>query len=383
MQNRWFVLGVLFLVRMTMAFQFQITAAIAPLYMQTFGVGLADIGMMIGLYLAPGLIFAYPGGAIGGRMGDKQAVTLGLGLMVAGSAAMALLPSWEAQIAGRVLAGIGGTLLNVLMSKMVTDNFAGREISTAMGIFVNSWPVGIALALVAVPMIAAAGGLAWALWSGVLLPALGLCLFVLAYRPSGADPSGAVVDRVQLGRQALLGVLTAGAIWGLYNASLSMIFGFGPAMLAERGWSLQSASSTISVVLWMGAISIPLGGMIADRTGHKDTVLIVGVVGMALALLVTAQPQFPYAAFVAMGLIAGIAAGPIMSLPSEVLAPGNRAAGMGVFYTVFYACVVMAPILAGRVADAFQSARAPFFLGAVMLGLCLLALALFRRIAAR
>jgi hypothetical protein len=41
-----------------MAFQFQSVAAVAPLPGQTFGVGLADIGMLIGLYFAPGIALA-------------------------------------------------------------------------------------------------------------------------------------------------------------------------------------------------------------------------------------------------------------------------------------------------------------------------------------
>ena len=44
-------------------------------------------------------------------------------------------------------------LLNVLMSKMVTDWFAGKEIGTAMAVFLNSWPLGIALALLALPIV--------------------------------------------------------------------------------------------------------------------------------------------------------------------------------------------------------------------------------------
>ena len=73
---------------------------------------------------------------------------------------MALVPSWSAQIAGRLIAGLGGVLLNVIMSKMVTDWFAGREIASAMAIFVNSWPVGIALALVGLPPVGSAFGVA-------------------------------------------------------------------------------------------------------------------------------------------------------------------------------------------------------------------------------
>ena len=51
MRNRWGILAILFVVRLTIAFQFQSVAAVAPLLQQTFGVGLADIGILIG----PGL----------------------------------------------------------------------------------------------------------------------------------------------------------------------------------------------------------------------------------------------------------------------------------------------------------------------------------------
>ncbi|MEO1318641.1 MAG: MFS transporter, partial [Pseudomonadota bacterium] len=65
----WRLLAVLFAARATMAFQFQAVAALAPSLMERHGVGLAEIGLLIGLYLSPGLVAAYPGGAIGRRFG--------------------------------------------------------------------------------------------------------------------------------------------------------------------------------------------------------------------------------------------------------------------------------------------------------------------------
>ena len=55
MRNRWGILAVLFAARGTMAFQFQSVAAVAPLLTSQFGVSLADIGVLIGLYFAPGV----------------------------------------------------------------------------------------------------------------------------------------------------------------------------------------------------------------------------------------------------------------------------------------------------------------------------------------
>jgi MFS family permease len=57
-----------------MAFQFQSVAAVAPLLGHDFGVGLADIGILIGLYFTPGVALALPGGAIGQRFGDNTTV---------------------------------------------------------------------------------------------------------------------------------------------------------------------------------------------------------------------------------------------------------------------------------------------------------------------
>lgn len=163
MAVRWRMLVLLFLVRTTMAFQFQAVGALSPVYQDAFAVGIAEIGLLIGLYLSPGLFLAVPGGALGQRFGDKRVVSGGLALMAVGGALMALSDLWGAQLAGRLLAGIGGVLLNVLMTKMVADWFSGREISFSLAIFVNSWPVGIALALIVLPLMAEAEGLTAAL----------------------------------------------------------------------------------------------------------------------------------------------------------------------------------------------------------------------------
>ena len=47
-----------------MAFQFQSIATLSPFLQQEAGLGLAEIGLLIGLYLAPGVRVAVPGGAM-------------------------------------------------------------------------------------------------------------------------------------------------------------------------------------------------------------------------------------------------------------------------------------------------------------------------------
>ena len=55
-----------------------------------------------------------------------------------------------------------------------------------------------------------------------------------------------------------------------------MIFGFGPAMLAERGWSVAAAGSAVSVVMWLTMLSVPAGGFLADWTKRHVAFIVCG-----------------------------------------------------------------------------------------------------------
>ncbi len=376
MSERWRVLTLLFSIRTVFAFQFATVGALGPLVGETYGVDAAGVGFLIGLYLSPGLVMALPGGAIGRFFGDKPAVAAGLALMTLGGAVTAFGAGWEAQLTGRVIAGAGGVILNVLMTKMVTDWFAGREIATAMGIFVNSWPVGIAAALVAQPFVAAVGGLDVALGLTAVLSALGCAALLLRYRPVGASvavtggfPSGA----------AFRGLMLAASVWGLYNAALAMVFSFGPTMLTARGWSLEAASSASSLSMWVFAAALPFGGIIADRTGRTGLTIAVGCGLAAAALLALPRLDETIAVLILFGIVAGPPAGAIMSLPARVLTPETRALGMGLFFTLFYLCMVLGPMVAGGLIDLTGWDGAAMDFGAAMMLASVGALALFMR----
>ena len=381
-ENRWFVLAVLFAARVTMAFQFQAVAALSPVYMARFDVALADIGLLIGLYLAPGLAIALPGGAIGRRFGDRLVIAFGMALMLAGAIAMVLIPTWEGQMFGRLLAGTGGVLLNVLMSKVVTDYFAGREIATAMGVFVNSWPVGIAAALLFLPLIGATDDPQSAQILVGFTTLAGLVLFLLGTRAPDKSQENQI-EATALRGTALVAVILAGAIWGLYNGALAMVFGFGPAMLVEQGWTLTAASASTSIVLWLVAVSVPLGGFLADRLGRRDGVMILGFVAFGICLCLAPNTGNIIPILALLGLFGGLSAGPIMSLPAKVLDPGNRALGMGVFFTLFYVGVVFAPILGGALSELSGTSQTAFYFGAALLVICCAMLVAFNRITGR
>jgi MFS family permease len=379
LRNRWVILAVLFAVRATMAFQFQSIAAVAPLLSGEFGVGLADIGVLIGLYFAPGVLLALPGGAIGQRFGDKTTVLGALLLMLAGSLVMAFASSWSLQIAGRLVGGAGGVILSVQMTKMLTDWFAGKEIATAMAIFVNSWPAGVAISLLVLPLIGTISGVSAVHLSVAALIGCGFVLLAIGYR-SPMDTPVASAASSRLDRNAAIAVIAAGLIWGLFNVGFAVIFSFGPSMLVERGWSIASAGSAISIVLWLAVGSVPLGGYLADRTGRPQLLLVTGCIVFAMLMLLLPRSSAVISTIVAIGLVCGYPAGPIMSLPAGVLQPATRAIGMGLFYTMYYAAMMLGPVIGGACAKWTGSAAAAFDFGAAMILACPVILWAFNRI---
>jgi MFS family permease len=378
LRNRWGILAILFVVRLTIAFQFQSVAAVAPLLQQSFGVGLADIGILIGLYFTPGIVLALPGGAIGRTLGDKPTTIVALLLMTAGSLVMATTDVWGWQMAGRLASGAGGVLLTVQLTKMGTDWFAGKEIATAMAIFVNSWPAGVAISLLVLPAIGTAYGAGAVFLVAGALTAIGIVLITFYQAPPGATASAAGSGR--LDPLALLAVIVAGAIWGLYNVGFAMIFSFGPSLLAERGWSIAAAGSAISLVMWLSVISVPAGGYLADRFKRPFVLAIVASLVVAGLLAWLTRSDAVITILVLIGLIGGHPAGPIMSLTARVLVRETRAIGMGVFYTLFYAAMMLGPAIAGRLAKSAGTAAVALDLGVLTVLACPPLMWLFERI---
>src|SRR3712207_5887461 len=170
-----------------MGFQFQSLASAAPPLVEDMGLGYAEVGSLIGLYFLPGVALALPGGLLGRRFGDTRVVALGLALMAGGGALAGLAEGYAALAAGRLLSGFGAVLLNVLMAKMVADWFAGREVALAMAVFVNSFPIGVGLALLTLGGLAEALGWRAALHATAAAAAAALLLVAFAYRPHPND----------------------------------------------------------------------------------------------------------------------------------------------------------------------------------------------------
>ena len=74
------------------------------------------------------------------------------------------------------------------MMKMVADWFTGKEISTAMAVFVSSWPIGIAISLLALPPIGVVYGASAVYVAVAALIAVGAVLLAGSYNSLAVGP---------------------------------------------------------------------------------------------------------------------------------------------------------------------------------------------------
>ena len=353
MSNRWLILSALFLARTATGFQFQSVATLSSFLLTEFNINYTQLGILISFYLLPGIVIAPPSGLLGQRFGDKNIAILGMTLMVVGGVLTGASHHYTVFLVGRLISGIGAVLLNVLLTKMVTDWFIGRELGTGLALLVSSWPIGIGAALVVLPRVATAASVATALVMTAVVAALVLALIAVIYRvppPVGDTAPPAPGSSSSLSAAEFGLVSLAGVVWALFNVGYIILISFTPPLLIAQGISLKTAAVATSVASWTIISTIALGGMLLDRIGHATALMITSfaVLGLGMALM-PAAPSVPLIAFI--GAVAGVPCGAMLVLPAEVLRPQSRGPGMGVFFTWYYVGMALSTPAAGFVRD--------------------------------
>jgi MFS family permease len=387
MNRLWLVLAVLTLARMTMGFQFQSVAALGPVLTADSILTHTELGTLIGIYLLPGALFAIPGGWLGKRFGDRRVVLTGLAMMTLGGALLVFSNVYEVMLGARLLSGIGAVLLNVLVTKMVTDWFAEHRIASAMGILISSWPLGIAIALLTLGPLAQLLGPGLTFAVPVAICAIALVLVATIYtappapQQTASDAGGSAPGKLSGGE--VWAVALAGCVWCLYNVAFILPLSFGSDFLVTRGVALGAAGAIVSLASWTIIPALPLGAWLAERIGRPVPIMASSFVAIAMLTWMIPFTTHYVVLFVVLGLVFGPAGGLIMALPAQVLGKQNRAVGMGIFFAIYYAGMGIFPAIAGYARDVSGNPAAPMMLAGVTILLALLALLCLRVIQKR
>jgi predicted MFS family arabinose efflux permease len=364
--GKWAMLAVLVVARTTMGLQFQTVADASDQLVSELGISWHELGRLIGLYMLPGVFIALLGALLGRKFGDKRLVVFALLLMTSGGALMAMAESYTLISAGRLFSGIGGVIVNVLMTKMVADWFPGRQISFAMAILIISWPLGLALGLVINGQLLTFTTWQVVMWLGAAFSFMSMLLVWIAYRDPPNLPVSAGGFSLDISRNEAILCCLAGCVWSVYNVGFIMLPSFGGNFFVSLGFGKVEAAFLVSIASWLLIVLVPVGGYIGARWGHQNLILFiaftVGTFGMAW-IPITSEPVV---VFILVGSISVLPAGLIMSLPARILRPQARSTGMGIFFTMFYLGFTVLPEFGGWARDVTGSAGAPIQFGGVM-----------------
>ncbi|MEK6245980.1 MAG: MFS transporter [Pseudomonadota bacterium] len=378
------MLLVLFLVRLAMGYQFQSVASTSSQLVDVFGLSYAEVGTLIGFFLLPGVFIAIPSGALTRAVTDKNLLMVGALAMAAGAFVMGSATSASELYAGRLITGVGGTIFNVILTKMVTDWFIGKEIVLALALMLTAWPVGIALGLLTHGQIAGAHG--WNLVMHVTgVAALAALILTAAFYR--APPSSATANtaplRFGLPSRQLVHMSIVGLGWTLYNAGFIAVVSFAPGALVSAGYEHGAAHSVTSLFMWATLISLPLGGRLLNSIEYITPAIAVSLLTASASIVAISFGMVPVAMFIVLGIFAGIPGGALVSLSTEAVSPENRGPGLGIFYTWYYAGMTVSPVFAGWLRDWTESTKAPMLFAALLLVSVVFCVGILRMLQAR
>ena len=300
------------------------------------------------------------------RLGPKRVVGAGLAVSAAGTALFALAPGYPVALAAKAVQGIGSALAFVAAARYLAGLYGERRNHLALGLYGGGFPLGSAMALVAMPPLAAAfGG-----WRGAFgAEAVFVAAAALAWWRAPAVPRVARPGNI---RDALR---CANCWW----TSLQHAAGFGLAiasgtwitvyLLREFRLPLELSGLLGSLLLVLAVLARPLGGLLLARERMPTRrVMRIGDLAIVAGVALLAFPDRPLAVALVGAILVGIGVGlPYSAVFNTAAAslPGAPGAAQGLAAIGGTAGVIVGAPAMGYAVQTFGFWAAWLFVGGV------------------
>jgi sugar phosphate permease len=271
----------------------------APVFLITHlhverGLGLPLAGALAATTLAGTTLTLIVWGAIVDRIGERRALTIGLGIATISGFASAAPSSLAWLGITWFVLGVGAGSLNSASGRLIAGWFPPERRGTAMGIRQTALPLGTGLAAFFVPVLADARGIGIAL----IAPAIACALATAAVTAFIADPpeppaSGEApppaTDNPYRGDRQLARVHLASMLLVVPQIT---VWTFIVVWLVDaRGWSTAAAGGLAAATQVLGAAGRVGAGWWSDRLGDRlrPIRLIAGAAAATMLLLGLAE----------------------------------------------------------------------------------------------
>ncbi|WP_455449614.1 MFS transporter [Natrinema thermotolerans] len=373
-RRRWIGWGLLVASFFLVSLHRSSTAVLSGELMRAFDTTATSLGLLHSSFFYLYAAFQVPAGLLTDRYGARAIAATGTAVMSAGAVAFGLASTYSVAFGGRVLVGLGASVLFVAALRFCANWFRPDEFGTMTG---ATFSVGILGGLAATtPLAVAISRLGWR-GSMVGLGAFGLAaavgiLFVSHDSPAdaGLEPIDDVPDRPDVTDAATLKRYVSDAVrepetW-LLGIMLFFMTGIGitifglwgiPYLVQTHGISVTEASVYLLVGNVGGMIGPTAFGWLSDRWGQRTGLIVFSTVVFGLT----------WAVFAAFGTIPLLLVGAIF-LFSRVLRGGvplaftvikerhpEGASGtvIGIVNTMGWIGAAVFPVVLGAALDAY------------------------------
>ena len=346
-------------------------APLALALMREFGFNQALAGFLTTGIFATHALMQIPGGHIVDRLGAKRVLFCALAWVMIGNLGMAFAGAYWQLLVCKIFTGVGTGVCFVGGARYVHAAAAGPRLNVAQGLFGGSVQLGAGFVILAVPRLYLLAG-----WRAAFLVSAGMALTAaiiwLAAAPnvsSGAAPPGRFREMLLAPQLWLLG-LAQMATFGL-----SVVVGSWVVVILTKGLKVPATQAGLigSLVLLLGIVSRPLGGILRRRLGIRPLLIV--------SLLMIASGCFAFVATsisLGIALVAVVLIGMGVGLPyaamfsrAGALFPGRAGAAMGLVNMLGILMILGGAPLVGHLADLSGTFRTSFVaLGGFSLLVC-------------
>jgi len=349
--RRWLVLASSVVSFFAVGVTFFAVPPLIPELVQRYGLNNFRVGLLMGAIAIPAILLSIPLGSAIDRWSARRTGLAGLLLMGLAGVLFATAPTYAVLLLARLLFGIGGLIMNLLLARLISTAFASRELSLAMGIFNAVYPASMIVIFTLHPRIMSALG-----WRGELMAFAALAfaatpLHMAAVPPSSRSigPAGIPVSEPA---RPTLPLIALALSWMFFFGAFASVFTFAPQWAGGGSRGLL----VVTAITWVSLLSNPLVGLAIDRTGHPALWGGTGQLFFAGILMAMALAVFsPLAAMLLVGITAATVPTAVYSLPSRLAPPSSVGFAFG-FITAFSNLgTVLGPAAAGALRDRFAS----------------------------
>jgi len=336
---------------LSFAMVFQSIPPLLTLIRQEFSISHAQAGLLMSLFALPGIFVALPGGIISDRFGMKKTGITSLFLMIFGTVIVGTsISSLQAHV-GRVISGIGGLILAIVLPQLISKWFFGKELSVGMGMFNTALPLGTILSFNFFGIVGESFGWQTPIFLTTTASIIALFVFSWFFRePSEKTEKvkGSIFrDINKLGPSIWL----VGISWMWFNATFISFLTFSHDFFVAKGYEIGSAGFMSSIVMMGSLFLSPLVGYFLYKYEREE--VFIGVGGVVLASLIFLIPMSSHvvAFLVLIGIFVALVPASIFSLPSKIVNPKNLGLAFGIITACSNVGVLVGPFLVGLARD--------------------------------